>query len=38
MAGAVKPIQEGFHSITPYLTVRSVADAITILFKKLKGC
>lgn len=28
MAGAVKAIPKGFHSITPHLTVRGAADAI----------
>lgn len=28
MAGAVKPIPEGFHSVTPYLCIRGAAAAL----------
>ncbi len=33
MAVAAKPIPEGFHTITPYLVVRSVADAMAFYQK-----
>jgi len=36
MAGNVKPIPEGFHSLTPYLVVRDAAKAIEF-YKKAFG-
>lgn len=36
MAGKVKPIPEGYHSVTPYLIIRGAADAIEF-YKKAFG-
>jgi PhnB protein len=36
MAGNVKPIPEGYHSVTPYLVMRGAADAIDF-YKKAFG-
>lgn len=36
MANAVKPIPEGYHSITPYLIINGAADAIEF-YKKAFG-
>jgi PhnB protein len=36
MAGRARPIPEGFHSVTPYLSVRGATDAIAF-YKKAFG-
>src|SRR6266850_5076043 len=36
MASAVKPIPEGYHSVTPYLIINGAADAIEF-YKKAFG-
>jgi PhnB protein len=36
MAGNVKPIPEGYHSVTPYLTIKGAAGAIDF-YKKVFG-
>jgi PhnB protein len=36
MAGKVQPIPEGYHSVTPYISVRGAADAIAF-YKKAFG-
>jgi len=36
MAGEVKPIPEGFHSVTPYLCINGASDAIAF-YKKAFG-
>ena len=36
MAGKVKPIPDGYHSVTPYLVVTGAADAIEF-YKKVFG-
>jgi PhnB protein len=36
MAGAVKPIPDGYHSVTPYLNIKGAAEAIDF-YKKAFG-
>ena len=36
MAAAVKPIPEGYHSVTPYLIFSGASDAI-VFYKKALG-
>jgi PhnB protein len=36
MAGTVKPIPDGYHAITPYLSIRGASDAIEF-YKKAFG-
>ena len=36
MAGTVKPIPDGYHSVTPYLIIKGAADAIDF-YKKAFG-
>src|SRR5213593_2453973 len=36
MASAIKPIPEGYHSVTPYLIINGAADAIEF-YKKAFG-
>ncbi|HEY3100391.1 MAG TPA: VOC family protein [Methylomirabilota bacterium] len=36
MAGAVKPIPDGYHTITPYLSIKGASDAIEF-YKKAFG-